>query len=419
MIHFGIICPPIFSHLNGLFSIGRELQRRGHRVTLLGTLDTQPMAVSAGLEFKALAESKRFSEVMMQSNVQSAELNRIAALQSTIRMLQELTTLFLQNAPTAISEAGIDALIINQVIFGGGTVAEYLGIPFVTACCALILNPDDSVPPCFTAWNYNPAWWARLRNRAFYYLIEQINQPIRRVISEYRKQWKLTPLSSINELDSKLAIIYQLPMELEFPRQNLPPWFHFTGSFRDLTTEPAVDFPFEKLTEKPLIYASMGTLVNQVEKIFRCIAQACESLDAQLVISLGGNLEPEVLPKLPGEPLIVKYAPQLELLKKARLTITHAGANTVIESLSNGVPMVGIPLGKDQPGIAARIAWTGSGEFLLPSGLNVSRLRSTIQRVLTQNSYKQNAVRLQAAICRAGGVRRAADIIEQAIANCG
>ncbi|OZH52616.1 glycosyl transferase family 1, partial [Hydrocoleum sp. CS-953] len=94
------------------------------------------------------------------------------------------------------------------------------------------------------------------------------------------------------------------------------------------------------MTGKPLIYASLGTLVNSQVDVFDKIATACEGLDAQLVISLGGSATPESLPNLPGNPLVVKYAPQLELLQKATLTITHAGMNTTLECLNNAVPMV-------------------------------------------------------------------------------
>lgn len=111
----------------------------------------------------------------------------------------------------------------------------------------------------------------------------------------------------------------------------------------------------------------------------------------------------------------IGYAPQLELLKTATLTITHAGMNTTLESLSNGVPMVAIPIANDQPGVAARVAWTGAGETIPLAHMNVSRLREAVARVLTEDSYKKNASRLQAAIRRSGGVTRAADIVEQAV----
>jgi UDP:flavonoid glycosyltransferase YjiC (YdhE family) len=91
--------------------------------------------------------------------------------------------------------------------------------------------------------------------------------------------------------------------------------------------------------------------------------------------------------------------------------------NTTLECLTNGVPMVAIPITHDQPGVAARIAWTGAGELVPLSRLSVPRLRGAIQRVLTQDSYKKNAIRLQEAIRQAGGVSRAVDIIEQAVST--
>ncbi len=174
-------------------------------------------------------------------------------------------------------------------------------------------------------------------------------------------------------------------------------------------------FSYEKLTSQPLIYASMGTLQNRLLGVFEKIAQACEGLDAQLVISLGGSASPESLPRLPKNPLVVKYAPQLELLEKATLMITHAGMNTTMECLKNGVPMVAIPVTNDQPGVAARIAWTGVGEVVPLKQLSVPKLRTAIQKVLGEESYKQRAIALQEAIQRAGGVSRAADIIEQVV----
>lgn len=79
--------------------------------------------------------------------------------------------------------------------------------------------------------------------------------------------------------------------------------------------------------------------------------------------------------------------------------------------------MVAIPITNDQPGVAARIAWTGTGEVVPLSQLSVPKLRSAIQQVLTEKSYREKASRLQEAIRQAGGVSRAADIVEQVIST--
>jgi MGT family glycosyltransferase len=414
MTHFGIICPAETGHLNTMLPLGRELQRRGHRVTLVGVLDAQAKTQAAGLEFWAIAQSEYPLGKMAQSFAQLGKLSGLAALRYTITLYQQWTAVLLREAPGAIKEAGIEALLVDQTISAGATIAEFLEIPFINVCSAVVLLPEDSVPPHFKSWNYNPAWWACLRNRAANSLFTRLVKPIREVREDYRRQWKL-PSESFPW--SKLAIVSQQPAEFEFPRKTLPQCFHFTGPYHDSTGRVAVDFPYEKLTGQPLIYASMGTLQNRQEQIFQTIAEACVGLDAQLVISLGGSGSPESLQGLPGEPIVVSYAPQLELLKKTTLTITHAGMNTALECLTNGVPMVAIPVANDQPGIAARIAWTGAGELVPLSRLSVPKLRSSIQRVLSQDSYKKNAFRLQEAIHRAGGVNRAADIIEQAIST--
>ena len=417
MTHFGLICPSSTGHLHTMLPLGQELKRRGHRVTLLGILDSEAKTLAAGLEFQAIGESDFPQGATKDLFTQLGNLSGFKALQYTVNWIANGASIVLRDAPEAIKTAGIEALLVDQASPTGRTVAEYLNIPFVTVCSAVVLNREISVPPFITVWNYNPSWWGILRNRAGYELLTQIGKPIRKVINSYRQQWSLPPANSPNDDYSKLAQISQQPAELEFPRQHLPKYFHFTGPYHYSGSREPIPFPYEKLTGKPLIYASMGTLQNRLLWVFKMIAEACMGLDAQLVISLGGGNSPESLPELPGNPLVVGYAPQLELLQKATLTITHAGMNTTLESLTNGVPMVAIPVTNDQPGIAARIAYTGAGEIVPLKKVSLKRLQRAVKRVLTEDSYKNNALRLQEAIERAGGASRAADIIEQVVST--
>jgi zeaxanthin glucosyltransferase len=417
MTHFGLICPATTGHLNTMLPLGKELQKRGHRVTLFGILDAKSKTLAAELEFQAVGESEFPTGAIAESITQLGKLSGLAALQYTVNFLKDQAAVMLRDAPSAVKQLGVEALLVDQVSPEGGSVAEFLGIPFITVCSAVVLNREPSVPPYFKTWGYNPAWWARLRNRAGYTLLSRTVKPITEVINQYRQEWKLPPQLTSNDRYSQLAQISQQPAQLEFPRENLPQCFHFTGPYHSLTGREVPDFPYEKLTGQPLIYASMGTLQNRLLGIFKSIAEACNDLDAQLVISLGGSATPESLGNLPGNPLVVGYAPQLELLKKASLTITHAGMNTTLESLNNGIPIVAIPIANDQPGVAARIAWAGAGEMVPLARLTVPKLRNAVQKVLTEDSYKKNAVRLQEAIQKAGGVSRAIDIVEQAVST--
>jgi MGT family glycosyltransferase len=147
------------------------------------------------------------------------------------------------------------------------------------------------------------------------------------------------------------------------------------------------------------------------------IAEACAGFDLQLVISLGGGQEPALLGNLPGDPVVVGYAPQLDLIRRSTLTISHGGLNTALESLAQGIPMVVLPVAYDQPGVGARVEWSGVGRSIPVGRLTVDRLRDAVHMVLGDPAYRERAGRLQSSIEAADGLNRAADLIEEAFAK--
>jgi zeaxanthin glucosyltransferase len=417
MTHFGIICPAATGHLNPMTTLGYELKQRGHYVTVLAIADAQPKVLAAGLEFQAIGQSDFPPGSTKELYTELGNLSGFKALQYTIQWIANTAKNCLQDAPAIVKSNGIEALLVDQASSEGGTVAEYLQLPFISIASALMFNREPSIPPFNTLSNYDISWRGILRNKLGYSVLDLAIQNITKTINAQRQQWNLPLHTHPNQRYSQLAQISQQPAEFEFPRRELPSCFHFTGSFNNPASRESIAFPYEQLTGQPLIYASLGTLQNQLLWIFEMIAQACADIDAQLVIALGGGINPAALSELPGNPIVVGYAPQLELLQRASLTITHAGLNTVLESLSNGVPMVAIPITNDQPGVAARIAWTGTGEVVPLKKVTVKKLQQAIKQVLTDNAYRKNALKLQAAMQQSGGTNKAADLIEQVLSK--
>jgi MGT family glycosyltransferase len=176
-----------------------------------------------------------------------------------------------------------------------------------------------------------------------------------------------------------------------------------------------VAFPWEKLSGKPLVYASMGTLLNGLEHVYKAILQATAHLSGiQAVLAVGKNVELSDLGTIPSNAIVVRTAPQIELLQRAALCITHAGLNTALESLGQGVPMVAIPVGYDQPGVAARVAHHRVGEFLEIDELTVDRVQELIQRVMSDPRYREKARWFQKVIAQTHGLDLAAAAIEVA-----
>ena len=124
---------------------------------------------------------------------------------------------------------------------------------------------------------------------------------------------------------SPLASITQTPRTFDFESSHWPSQFHHTGPFHDGKGREQVDFPWERLSGEPLIYASMGTLMNGRADVFRAIGSAvAKHKGLQLVLSIGDQLDPKQMEPIPSNTIIVKRAPQLELLHRASVCSTHA-----------------------------------------------------------------------------------------------
>jgi zeaxanthin glucosyltransferase len=107
------------------------------------------------------------------------------------------------------------------------------------------------------------------------------------------------------------------------------------------------------------------------------------------------------------------HAPQLELLKKAAICVTHAGLNTVLESLAQGVPQVAIPITFEQPGVATRIAAKRTGVIMPFQKLTPDRFSTLLEEVLNNAVYRENARRFQDIISKTNELSMAADIVER------
>jgi zeaxanthin glucosyltransferase len=134
----------------------------------------------------------------------------------------------------------------------------------------------------------------------------------------------------------------------------------------------------------------------------------------QLVFSLGEHVDPKEIGPLPKSAITVKYAPQLELLKRTAVCITHAGLNTVLEALAQGVPQVAIPVTNDQPGVAARIADKKTGLVLPLKDLSTPCLSGLLDEVLTDPTSRNNSQYFQKIIAKTNGLSMAANIMERA-----
>ena len=410
--HFGVLSFTGTGHLNALIALGVELQERGHKVTFFEKPKIERRVREAGLNFHAIGERE---SPFKGKGPAGGVFSDIATLRFNLRRIgHDLENYFRATEP-ALREAGVDALVVNEIAITGPTLAELLGLPYFIVSTSVPHNFGWDAYPAFSGYRFSQSWFSALQAAVLQVSSVKMHGPIRRFVNRYRAKRGLVPVGGINPAFPPLAQITQLPECLDLPRSSLPGYLHYTGPFTRSGARPDIDFPWDRLNGRPVVYVSLGTTRNAQAGVLRLIAEACKDLDAQLVISLGGRFDGSMFDSWPGDPVVVKYAPQLEILKRASMVITHAGPNTVFETLMEGKPMVAIPLALDQPAIAVRLERLGIARVLPVMRLSSEMIRTATVQVLTDLSYRRAAEKMQKTLLNLNGIEQAAEIIEGAL----
>ena len=416
----GFVCLPLSGHLLPMTALMRKVRARGHEVVHVGVPDMEGIIRDADLPFLPYG-AKLFPRGSMPAlwepigQMHGLEVLRYAAAS----IFPPLLDAALKELPDLLVHHEMDGLVVDMAQYCVQLAAMSVGVPFVQAALALRRDPTGTTPPLVFSWPHETTPEALARNTSGLKELGEAFSPTLQVGHAFAAQTKLAlDWKDPGAMDSKLAVLTQTPREFDFPIVGLPPHWHYAGPFQDGQGRRVIAFPWEDLDGRPLVYVSLGTLVNGLERLYRTILEAVAGMtDLQVVVSTGGRMIKDGLAAVSPDTIIVEQAPQLELLKHATLCITHAGLNTALEALAHGVPMVAIPIGFDQPGVAARIAYHHVGEFIEVDDLTVQGLSVIIRKVLDQPEYRENARRFQRTILQDGGLEIAAEIVENAFDN--
>ncbi|HFJ9451251.1 TPA: macrolide family glycosyltransferase [Bacillus tropicus] len=172
-----------------------------------------------------------------------------------------------------------------------------------------------------------------------------------------------------------------------------------------------VEFPFESLKDKKVIYISMGTLLEGLEPFFNTCIDAFSDFDGLVVMAIGDRNDRSKIKKAPDNFIIASYVPQTEVLSEADIFITHGGMNSVHDAIHFNVPFVIIPHDKDQPMIAQRLTELEAANRLLKEDVNVQTLREAVTDVLSNEKYKHGIRKLKDSFLDCGGSNEAITMI--------
>src|SRR5262247_2806367 len=410
-MRIGFLSLPVPGHLNPMTTLARKLQSRGHDVVFMSLADVAPCVEAAGLPFVPCSEAAYPAGSLGKLVRRLSELSGEEALHFTVNsMMKGYTASLFESLPETLAKAGVEGIVLDQYQPYVELIPMHLRMPFVQVSNALHVDYTGRTPICFVDWPYQTGGEALARNLEGVRRARRLLEPVTATAQTYaRKVGLAVDWQNPHATLSPLAWVTQCPRAFDFGRAPDFPQFHYAGPFHDGRGRMDVDFPWQQLTGEPIVYASMGTLQNGLIDIFRSIVQAAVGLkELQFVLAVGGQLAPQQLGALPANLVVVSHAPQIELLRRSALCITHAGLNTALESLASGVPMLAVPITNDQPGVAARIVEKKVGVVLSPVQASPGNFLAAINQVLGDCTFRNDVQRMQEAIRRIDGLSIAA-----------
>ena len=428
MTHFAVIAPAFTSHVRAIEALAEVLVGRGHRMSWVHQADVRGVLRSPHVDFHAVGAATHPPGVLAAMVARAARPGGPLGLRRVIGDMAVTTDMLCREAPRVLARLGVEAVLADQMEAAGGLVAEHLGLPFVSLACALPVNREPRLPLPVMHWGEADSERALRVNEASTRVYDRLMGAHARVIARQARAFGLAPRERLDQCLSPLLQLSQTVPGFDFPRRAPPPGLHHVGPLRPVAAEAdEPDEPDEAalaahapgLTRgRPFVFASLGTLQGGRLGLFERIARACRALDAQLLVAhcdaLGAR-EAAALRRA-GATWVTGFAPQRAAVARADVVVTHGGLNTVLDALAAGTPMLVLPIAFDQPGCAARVVRAGAGLRRLPALAGAGALRRALARLLDEPAFRDAARTLAPEVRAAGGARRAADLIEGALA---
>lgn len=219
-------------------------------------------------------------------------------------------------------------------------------------------------------------------------------------------------ISEINHNIPSLNIVYT-SKEFQIFADEFDERFQFVGPSIGKRISD-IHIPFHEMKDI-IVYVSMGTVLGKNKDIYQTCIRAFQGEDVSVIMSLGKYIKQESLGSIPSNFYVYESVPQLEVLEKSSLFITHGGMNSVNEAIYFGVPMLVAPIGGDQPTIADRVEELGMGLRIKGNKISPDELKLLINTIIKEEKFRQNVMKQSIYMKQAGGIHKAADLIEAEI----
>ena len=438
MSRFLFAAHPTVGHTQALRAVGRALLARGHEVRFAlpdlkrpPSFLALPAALRSSFELPESIERDGFTRVALPTRLRTAYYAfRVARARGyeelgwALRLFMDDVVRITQALERELAARPAEVVVADCFHYGSALAAERAGIPFVPVFHSGLPFPvPGGVPfgmPLAPSGQVQGEREERSQREEAQRSLEILTRRVDGEIARARRALGLPPAPPGMTLrpHGKALNVLTTFEAFEEPRPDLVASaagpLLFAGPC--LGTRPEVPFPWDRIeTGGPNVYISLGTVFNDQPAIYRTLIEGVHGLggEARAIVSAGASLE-ALRPLMRPRDVLVKFAPQLELLAKVDVAIVHGGNNSTNEALRAGTPMLLVPFGGEQAANARRAQKIAGAQAIAPESLTNERVTMALRLLLSAEARERSRA-LAAAVPQEDGVPRVVAALEALI----
>jgi MGT family glycosyltransferase len=381
---------PVRGHVNPTLPVVADLVARGEDVTYCLPAEDESLIRSTGARFRPVANS--FPEARQRTGgAMSLSELPAAGVRGAIRTLPELLEIVEGDRPSYV--------VYDAYCLAGRLVAQLAGLPAIATYATYAFN-EQALAVVSSRRPAGPSSGPELPG-------------FEEAVQELVQRFNVGPFGLLDFLfhPEPLNIAF-LPREFQPAGETFDDRWVFVGP--SLGPRPEAEaLPLEHLEGGPVAYVSLGTVYNERPDFFRTVLRAFEGTGWRVVIATGTWVDTGDLGPVPDNVILRAWVPQLEMLRRADVFVSHGGMNSTMEALAHAVPLVVVPQQSEQRVTAGRVAELGLGRHLDPDDVTPESLLEAVTALVSEPGVAEPGVAerlaaMQKAALAGGGHERAA-----------
>ena len=421
---------PASGHLASLLALGEELANRGHNVTLLTTHKeegnfankTKMQAERVGIAYKSTGKSN----FLVTNLVKKTAFDPWTEFTTFLKIMPKEQKLYMASVNDYLNQNQVDVVICSEMLQPiMACINNAYDVPVIALGTTLQYQihtyPAWPWPGLLSGFSSDDLTFAQRFRNALEYPFANIvfkHVMIRSVMYDIQRYCPNARLSYVLSAPGVyLPHIVQSVIGFEYPR-TITPLTSYVGPILTKSPDPIPDNLIKWLNakkDKKVIYISMGSFQALSRDQVLSILNGILGTEYSAVWVLRTKTEDALV----GVDIdhdriyITEWAPQLSVLghKSIGMAILHGGSNGLHEALYNEVPPIVLPMHGDQSANAGRIHYQNLGIHIPQSNISQTSLTDAIM-CIDNGEYRSNIARLKRSFVAAGGVKRAADLVE-------